>query len=84
MSKMNMKIIDIIRNDKEIQQFQKEWKEMFLKPFPIWNYDCFGGPDDYKRRIKMALEVSDSKNICETCSSKACKRFSGVIERKSR
>ena len=74
-----MKIVEVIKNDEEIQQLRQEWKEKFVDAFPLWNYDCFGGLDDYKRRIKRALVVSDSKNICETCSSKACKRFSSVI-----
>ena len=60
-----------VRDDKEIQQLRQEWKEKFTaESFPGWNYDCFGGIDNYKQRIKMALEVGDPKNICETCSRK--------------
>ena len=72
------KMWEYLKNDEELQQLRKEWKEKFKESFPPWNYDCFGGPDEYKRRIKAALEVNDSKNICETCSSKACTRFSNV------
>ena len=70
------KMWEYLKNDEELQQLRKEWKEKFKESFPPWNYDCFGGPDTYKHRIKAALEAGDSKNICETCSSKACKRFS--------
>ncbi len=69
-----IKMMEYLRNDAELQQLRKEWKEKFTRPFPGWNYDCYGGVDDYKQRIKMALEVGDPKNICETCSRKTCKR----------
>lgn len=51
-----------------------EWKEKFTEPFSPWNYDCFGVIDDYKHRIRIALEVGDSKNICETCLRKTYKK----------
>lgn len=73
MREMKMKILDIIRNDKEVQQLWQEWEEKFTEAVPPWNYDCFGGIDNYKQRIKMALEIGDPKNICETCSHKRCK-----------
>lgn len=69
-----IKMMEYLRNDAELQQLRKEWKEKFTRSFPGWNYDCYGGVDDYKQRIKMALEVGDPKNICETCSRKKCKR----------
>ena len=71
MREMKMKMLSVIRDDEEIQQLRQEWKEKFTaESFPGWNYDCFGGIDNYKQRIKMALEVGDPKNICETCSRK--------------
>ena len=51
------KMWEYLKNDEELQQLRKEWKEKFKESFPPWNYDCFGGPDEYKRRIKAALEV---------------------------
>lgn len=73
MREMNMKILTIIRDDEEIKQLRQEWKEKFTESIPPWNYDCFGGIDNYKQRIKMALEVGDPENICETCLRKSCK-----------
>lgn len=75
-----MKILEIIRNDRELQQFRKEWKEKFTDPFPPWNYDCYGNIDDYKQKIKEALESNNSKKICETCISKICERWSKFLK----
>lgn len=69
---------EYLKTDEELQQLRKEWEEKFTEAVPPWNYDCFGGIDNYKERIKMALEVGDPKNVCETCSSQACKRFSKI------
>lgn len=74
MKKMKMGIVGLLKGDVELQQFRQEWKEKFTQPFPPWNYDCFGGIDDYKQRIKCALEAGDSKKICETCTDKVCQR----------
>lgn len=77
------KMIEYLRNDVELQQFRKEWKERFTVPFPTWNYDCFDGMEDYKQRIKTALESDDDKKICETCIRKACKaRIPDWVEKK--
>ncbi len=59
MRKMNMLIVDVLRNDKELKQFRQEWKGKFTQPFPPWNYDCYGGIDDYKQKIKEALKTGD-------------------------
>ena len=61
MREMKMRMLEVIRNDKEIQQFRHEWEEKFTQPFPLWNYDEFGGIDDYKQRIRDALESGDYK-----------------------
>ncbi len=73
MREMNMKILTIIRDDEEIKQLRQEWKEKFTSSFPVWNYDCYGGVDDFKQRVKMALEAG--KSICEICPHKKCKKF---------
>jgi len=59
MRKMDMGMLGALRNDKELKQFRQEWKEKFDQPFPPWNYDCYGGIDDYKQKIKEALETGD-------------------------
>ena len=72
------KMFEFLKNDKELQQSRKEWEEKFSEPFPPWNYDCFGSPDNYKQRIKTALETGNSENICDTCLNQACKRFANI------
>ncbi len=72
-----MKILEAIKNDEEVQQFRQEWKEKFSSPFPSWNYDCFGGIEEYKRRIHEALSSCDPKKICETCTVQTCKNLMG-------
>ena len=73
MREMKMRILTLIRDDEEIKQLRQEWKEKFAESIPPWNYDCFCGIDNYKQRIKMALEVGEPENICKTCSRKPCK-----------
>lgn len=68
-----MKMWEYLKNDEELQQLRQKWKEEFTESFPVWNYDCYGGPDDYKQRIRNALEVGNPKNICETCTLLTCK-----------
>lgn len=74
------KIFELLKRDKELQQLRQSWEEKFTEAFPPWNYDCFS-LDNYKPRIKMALEAGDSKIICETCPSQACKRFPPSIKK---
>lgn len=59
MRKMNMKILDAIRDDEELNKFRQEWKEKFTQPFPPWNYDQYGGIDDYKQKIREALDTGE-------------------------
>ncbi len=52
-------IIIYLRNDEEVKQYKEKWKNMFKVPFPLYNYDCYGGIDDFKQKIKEALETGD-------------------------
>lgn len=52
-------IMEFLRNDEELKRLRQEWKKKFQQPFPPWNYDCYGGMDDYKQRIREALESGD-------------------------
>lgn len=52
-------IIDYLRNDEEVKQYKKKWKELFDVPFPLYNYDCYGGIDDFKQKVKKAIEAKD-------------------------
>lgn len=69
-----MKMLIELRKDEEVQELRREWKEKFTEPFLLWNWDCFEGINNYKQRIKLAIESGDSRKICETCSSQMCKR----------
>lgn len=75
MRELKMKILQVIRKDEEVLQFRQEWKRRFTEPFLLWNYDCFGGIDDYKQRIRDALDSGNSKKICNTCAGKKCKAW---------
>ncbi len=55
-----MKLMECLRTDEELKSFRKEWKTKFNEPFPPYNYDCYSGIDDYKEKIKTALELGDS------------------------
>ncbi len=59
MKELKMKILEVIRNDPEIQQLKKKWKETFIQSFPLWSHDQFMGIDDYKQQIREALELGD-------------------------
>jgi len=57
---MSAKLINYLRNDEELQQLRKQWKKVFpTEGFPPFNYDCYGGIDDYKQQIKEAIETGD-------------------------
>lgn len=48
-------LLKLIREDKEIQEMRKEWREKKDYPFPPYNYDEYGGIDDYKQKIRRRL-----------------------------
>ena len=51
-----MELIRAIREDKELQEMRTKWREKKDTPFPPYNYDEYGGIDDYKRKIRKRLE----------------------------
>lgn len=53
------KMLECLRNDEELRQLREAWGKRFEQPFPPWNYDCYRGIDDYKQKIKEALESGD-------------------------
>lgn len=55
------KMLGYLRDDEDLKQYRKEWGEKFEQPFPPWNYDCYMGIDDYKQKIREALESGDYK-----------------------
>ncbi len=54
-----MELMKCLRNDEELNQMRGQWKEKFGQSFPPYNYDEYYGIDDYKSKIRMALETGD-------------------------
>lgn len=53
------KLLEAIKNDVEIQTMRKEWEEKKRDiPFPGYNYDEYGGIDDYKEKIRKKLDTT--------------------------
>ena len=71
------KIWELLKSDKELQQLRQNWEEKFTEAFPPWNYDCFS-LDNYKPRIKMALEAGTPKKYVKLVLAKPVKSFRPV------
>ena len=50
------RLLQALDNDKEVQELRKIWKEKKDTPFPGYNYDQYAGIEDYKKKIRKALE----------------------------
>ncbi len=50
-------LLKILRKDEEIQEMRMEWKEKKDTPFPPYNYDEYGGIEDYKEQIRKRLKT---------------------------
>lgn len=53
-----MKIVEMIRKDKEIQQLKAAYEEKYHKYAPPYNYDEYAGIDDYKDKLRKLVEES--------------------------
>lgn len=53
------KLLRALDEDLEVQEMRREWKEKMNSPFPGYNYDQYGGIDDYKRKVKARLEKGE-------------------------
>ena len=51
-----MKIVEEIRNDKEIQQLKREYKEKHNKNAPPFNYDQYASIEDYKNKLRKMVK----------------------------
>lgn len=61
---MKMKILETIRNDREIKEMKKKWKEKQGETgaaFPPFNLDEYAGLDDYKEKIRKRLDAFEKK-----------------------
>lgn len=70
-----MKLMEYLQADEELKALREEWKTKFTEPFPPYNYDYYGGIDDYKAKIKAALKSGDYTKANGNIKSK----FSGII-----
>lgn len=70
-----MKLMEYLRIDEELKQFREKWKEKFEQPFPPYNYDEYAGIDDYKKKIREALETGEYKK----CLGKTASKFQGIM-----
>lgn len=60
MRKMRTPLLAILRNDVELQELKEQWKEVFpADEFPPYHYDFYSSIDDYKQKIKEAIETGD-------------------------
>lgn len=50
-----MTLIEYLRQDKELIQMRKEWKEKTNDSFPLFNNDEFGDIESYKAAIRNML-----------------------------
>lgn len=51
------KLIEAIKNDKEIQMLKKQYEEKYGENPPPYNYDEYSGLDDYKEKLKKLVET---------------------------
>ena len=57
---MSGELMNSLFKNEEMKQLLKKWKEVFpTEGFPPFNYDCYAGIDDYKQKIKEAIETGD-------------------------
>ena len=70
-----MKLMEYLRTDEELKLFREKWKEQFEQPFPPYNYDEYGGIDDYKQKIRAALDTGEYKK----CFGEITSKFKGII-----
>lgn len=53
-------LFSILKNDIELRELKKRWKEIFpTDEFPPYHYDFYSSIDDYKQKIKEAIETGD-------------------------
>lgn len=51
-------MMNFLMTDEELLAMRKEWKEQGIKEaFPPYNYDEYGGMDDYKGKIRKSLDA---------------------------
>ena len=56
-----MDLIQRLRADAELKDLRLKWKEVFDTPFPPYNWDEYGGIDDYKEKIRSKLKNTTSQ-----------------------
>lgn len=56
-----MNLIKYLKEDKDLIEMRKEWKEKFKEPFPPFNNDEYMGIDSYKEEIRELLDAENNK-----------------------
>lgn len=56
-----MDLIQRLRADAELKDLRLKWKEVFDTPFPPYNWDEYGGIDDYKEKLRSKLKNTTSQ-----------------------
>lgn len=50
-----MKIVEMLRTDKELQKLKEAYKSKYNKNAPPYSYDEYDGIEDYKKKLKSKL-----------------------------
>ncbi|TRW26234.1 hypothetical protein FL857_05980 [Criibacterium bergeronii] len=50
------KIVEMIAKDEEIKEIKKQWFDIDAKSWMPFNYDEYGGIEDYKEKLKKGFE----------------------------
>lgn len=72
-----MKIVERLREDKEIQELKKQLYELTGRSLSF-NYDCYLGVDEYKEHLREC--VKEGKIIVRPQDEQALHRFDSVFK----
>lgn len=55
-----MDLIEYLKTDDELKSLREKWKKIFDTPFPPYNWDQYGGINDYKNKIRDMIKNATS------------------------
>lgn len=56
-----MDLISFLKTDEELKDLRLKWKKVYESPFPPYNWDEYGGIDDYKRKLRDWIKNATSQ-----------------------